>query len=540
MPSVVFRRRLAVVAPTLIAGAGGYVAAANLFMAGCSLYALNEFDGALFQLQVLYAARGLSPYADYGFLYPPGPAFVLGWLLRIDSSEALNAVTWGAVAAVVAVNAGLAGTAAGGRVGGWAARGACLLVSAWMAPTWASSGSEPLTPHLMLTAHLLVAQALQAKPVVRAARGATLAVAFVLTMLRWDRMPLIVATGVLAWAVAGLAWYVSGRRPPDLGRLLENLFQLIVAQIVGTMLGALAILGVGAALADVDAVVDFVFRLPYVIRSYRTLPLPHPTGLADQSIALYLAVAAVAVLIGVAALAAVRQRRRSGEIPVGHVRAAIVATLPLASLPYALNRPDPIHVAPLFYLTLVALSWIAADARRGAVSAHHRWLAGALAAALAIWAVNVDPGARHRTRIDLASCGTQQRLLERDLEQCRSLVPEAARSIFVGRTSYARYRINFASLYFTDLDLTPASRYISDEPGLQNECEYGARVVGDLRAAPRPMVALLDSTPQIVEANRTRDMGSCGRIEQYLADTAFDAVGSCRFATQAFEVRVYR
>ena len=49
----------------------------------------NLFDGSIFLLQIIYAARGLKPYVDYGFVYPPGPAWLFGQILHLRDIQTL-------------------------------------------------------------------------------------------------------------------------------------------------------------------------------------------------------------------------------------------------------------------------------------------------------------------------------------------------------------------------------------------------------------------------------------------------------------------
>ena len=50
---------------------------------------MNYFDQSLRLLQVVYAARGLTPYLDYGVIYPPGYAWFYGKLLRLQEPESV-------------------------------------------------------------------------------------------------------------------------------------------------------------------------------------------------------------------------------------------------------------------------------------------------------------------------------------------------------------------------------------------------------------------------------------------------------------------
>jgi hypothetical protein len=49
------------------------------------------FDYPLRLVEVVYAARGLAPYADFGFLYPLGLVWFYGKLLRLQDPGVINA-----------------------------------------------------------------------------------------------------------------------------------------------------------------------------------------------------------------------------------------------------------------------------------------------------------------------------------------------------------------------------------------------------------------------------------------------------------------
>src|SRR5262245_40009098 len=64
------------------------------YVAACGTFSANFFDGSLFLLQSIYAAKGLIPYREFGFVYPPGTALVLGKLFSLSEPESVTMATW--------------------------------------------------------------------------------------------------------------------------------------------------------------------------------------------------------------------------------------------------------------------------------------------------------------------------------------------------------------------------------------------------------------------------------------------------------------
>jgi hypothetical protein len=130
--------------------------------------------------------------------------------------------------------------------------------------------------------------------------------------------------------------------------------------------------------------------------------------------------------------------------------------------------------------------------------------------------------------------------LYEQIQDCTNLVANTfAKSIVVGRKQYDRFIFNNAALYFTRPDLNLATKYMSDEPGLQNSCVYGQKIAEELGGVQKPMLALLEEGEQIMEANATKTMKSCGKIEHFFSSHAYKTVGNCKSFGNTYEIRVY-
>jgi hypothetical protein len=235
--------------------------------------------------------------------------------------------------------------------------------------------------------------------------------------------------------------------------------------------------------------------------------------------------AAVVVLVLVGLQATGRNRALVGGWSLSALaRAGVLVSLCLALLPYAMGRADSDHFLPLSLMAMVGL--MAGLALRPG--------AGVRALLLVVLAVNATPALTGLISL-AAVAGIQQpdRQLERlhlATEACTRLFPPEARSLFVGQASYDRFLINSPAFYLMRPDLQPASPLLSDEPGVQNSCELGSRVADDLAQAPRPLVLVLDATAQGTEANLSRTMQNCGRVEAAVAAMRAQALGGCQVA----------
>ena len=496
---------------------------------GLGAFHPNQFDGALFLLQVMYAARGLKPYVDYGFLYPPGPALLFGQVLHLrDVAQVLMAVAVFNAAGVIACVAILMKLARRTMIVGGAAL-VCLGAAVPMACM--SLGADPCPITLSCLCFLLLMMAIESRS--RWVCLALAAAALVSTLWRWERalaILLVFAVGAAGTCLTAAAGVARNRR-----RRLMLAGQRVLWPLLAGLVGVGAGLGIMAAIAVPSrswaAEKEFVFALPLVILSYRRLPILLLGSKLIQPVAAGLALLLLAAAVVVAHGRSIMAWRSTGR----SAKAFALLAGPLALLPYSVNRADPVHFLPLTAMLLVSL--LAAAAMYG--SATSRWLitatlgivlapsAGLLAKQAVLQQVPINGG------VFTAD-------LKRLTTECSSLIPTDSQSLFVGQKSYKGYVTNIPLLYVAKPDLRPATRFISDEPGVQNTCRYGSRVASELQRAPRPMAVVLDESPWSLEPNLSAKMASCGRIESELASELPAPLGTCTIGARSFEIGVIR
>ncbi len=483
-------------APALAIAAAFALCLAAHAAAALGAHTPNFFDGALFLLQPLYAAQGLTPYRDYAFLYPPGAALLFGEWLGLSTPEAVRAVHWSLVLALALAQAAL--FARQSR----AAAALSLLLSAAIALFWGEMGVEALTPHL---AALLLLVLLQPAPPVRLAGIAALAAAAML--FRWDR-PL--ATGLVLAALA-FAWPRALAAPA-------------LAVLAGCALGAAAILLHAWHHSAVAQAWEAIVAIPFATLPFRRLPIPWTANPLAYEFQFLAAPAALALL----AIAAWRHRAAPPAQPTPPAYRVLLPVLPLALLPYATGRADAPHALPLSLLAATA-----------AIAALAAWPARRLAAAALLLAILPLAPQALRIATTLGPPGHADRTAAGWTAGCTPLFPAEARALLVGQASYASYLTNIPLFHLARPDLRPAGRFLSDEPGLQSACRWGADIATHLAAAPRPLLALLDTAPQPAEPNATATMQSCGAIETALAAMPHRVLGHCPFAGRKLELRQY-
>jgi hypothetical protein len=91
------------------------------------------------------------------------------------------------------------------------------------------------------------------------------------------------------------------------------------------------------------------------------------------------------------------------------------------------------------------------------------------------------------------------------------------KSIFVGNEDYSNFVINFPILYLRNVNLLPATQYISDEPGIQNLCNIQAKMIQELRISLKPTIVFLNKS-KIIDKGNSNYFSSCGLLENFFKD----------------------
>tara|TARA_B110001469_G_scaffold126651_1_gene144898 strand:- start:2881 stop:4332 length:1452 start_codon:yes stop_codon:yes gene_type:complete len=114
-------------------------------------------------------------------------------------------------------------------------------------------------------------------------------------------------------------------------------------------------------------------------------------------------------------------------------------------------------------------------------------------------------------------------------------IKNAYKSIFVGNSQYDNFNINYPYLYLQNLNLKPATKFISDEPGIQNDCARAEEIIRDIDAAPKPTIFYLNKTI-LKDKNNTNQYQNCGLLEKYFS-TKTKVIGYCEVNQSEIEVR---
>lgn len=121
------------------------------------------------------------------------------------------------------------------------------------------------------------------------------------------------------------------------------------------------------------------------------------------------------------------------------------------------------------------------------------------------------------------------------IDSCSRFPTEGYKSIFVGNNDYANFVINFPTLYLKNIKLKPATKYISDEPGMQNNCGVQREMIVDFIKAKKPTIFFFNKT-QMVDKNNNNSWTSCGLLEDYF-DHNTQSIGECYLSNYKLDVR---
>lgn len=511
---------------------GGMAAAMLCLLASSGILPINTNDGSNFLLQALYAGQGLEPYKDYGFVYPPGIALLFGKFLGLTQGGMFLRTVWLAGFLLIAINMFLVTTLntkpfrffISGLMG--------LVSSLFVTILFYTHGTEPFTTLLLLTLLLLSVQNLSSPS--RQRLVAIFLCGFCITLIRWDRAIAVAGIDFAATLLlGGLAWKKASRSP--LPRNMMNVTLSLCAGIIAAM-GFMALYALGTN--SWDETVWFLFGVPQHIMPYRGLPLPS-FNIFDPSALFYTSLAATAVLSG-AGFSMFKSAKPAR--PTAFAECLFLIAAPIAMLPYALGRSDYAHFMPVAGMAAGALLI-------GSVLWSGIKIRIILLAMLVISFVPLTDSIRDLSpwltaRNSKGFLWLQESSFKKNMEittqECTHLIPPEARSLFVGRSSYAHFIDSPMILYAAVPALRPATLYIAEDPGIQNACDYGARIAQQLDRAPRPMVAFLSTSPQWREPNATETMTSCNRIEKYLADSSPAPLGTCRIGPDLMKAVIYR
>lgn len=507
------------ISPNMIAGLLLLFSGSLFFLKWISLfvsnYTGNEFDIALRLISHAYASQGLLPYKDFGVVYPPGLFALMGILFPTSTLVVRNAI-FALIYLVIMWGIALQYQALIGSKKNSNLPLTLFLFIVTILTSW-SYGREIFSVPLILLVIATSVASLAKKTMPRFPHWIIFFSAAASVWFRWDWMLFLV---MIFCFIFGLLYVAK-----SLSSTYTKLFSSLVGgYLFGTLLLVLFLITHGIFHDGYR----FVVEIPtVVIREYRSLPFPHFQHPGDISASFAVS---IATFVGFSLMIARRFHTKTKN-PQESVIFVILLLAPFTFLPYALGRADWEHAIPFLVSLGICIGLYAAHTRTYVLpflltcllavpTAYHLWQIQPLDKNIMIGRLETD------IREHLAECA----------EVTKNTQPN---SVFVGRTSYDRFIINVASLYLLFPHVQPATRYISDEPGLQNTCAVGQEIVQDLVSAPKPMLTFLATQPEGPEPNKTTTMQSCGTIESYIHTRKYEPIGACTAYGRMYDIRLY-
>jgi hypothetical protein len=194
----------------------------------------------------------------------------------------------------------------------------------------------------------------------------------------------------------------------------------------------------------------------------------------------------------------------------------------LVMLPYCIKRPDMAHLVPFYISSLFLLFFLLGTMKNS-------WLEKFKST------INTS----YATFFSILYIGSQSlnvtHYLQKPLHDTCSDFKGDFKTVFVGNEDYSNFVVNAPVIYLKNLNIKPASRFISEDPGVQNSCFFGQSIVSDLQNAEKPTIFFINKT-LIQEKYSSNKFESCGLIEKYVHDMTIK-IGSCNVGKFEFDVR---
>ncbi|HKY74202.1 MAG TPA: hypothetical protein VJ246_02745 [Patescibacteria group bacterium] len=482
----------------------------NVLRFGLSSFTIGQFDEPLRILTHRYVTQGLELYKDVGVVYPPGPAWLIGWAIPFYSMFQRNLIfTTGTTVLLLFIILQIKQVL---RCVWTDVRLSFFLLIAVLYLTFVPG--EPFSWTLLALLSVVYVKYIFKNSAIDVPQ--LFMIGFAIPFFRWDHALLffiVQAVGIISLLLISIVRDEKDLRP-------DRASQVLAPAFIGYVVGIITIAAAFFFNGSVKEAYEFIIHIPSnVIMEYRKLPLPHITAPRILNAMLYISLAVWTMVSLVSCKA--RQHR-------GHL--FLILLLPFSYVPYATGRADWMHAVPLLMTVALVVLFLSSLLESKKVYILCFSILLLPITRLLIPSNNSFSIVPNKTQIEM----------DVELQDCKQVSRKIdPRSIFVGRESYQRFIVNTVALYLLKPTARPATRYISDEPGIQNDCEYGARIVTDLRHAPKPMLAFIELGEQKVEQNKTQYMQSCGVVESYLHQSTFVPVGSCTAFDQKYDVRVY-
>ena len=122
-----------------------------------------------------------------------------------------------------------------------------------------------------------------------------------------------------------------------------------------------------------------------------------------------------------------------------------------------------------------------------------------------------------------------------DINENTCKFDDTYKSIFVGNDSKSNNAINHPYIYLINSHIKPATRYITDEPGYQNNPNVCKTIISDLEKAQKPLLLIM-STNNTHNFSSSELFSYCENLNSYIESTK--VFGKCTIDKNNYKLRV--
>ena len=464
------------------------LAIANLFAFIFIEPHLQLFDSALFKLQLIYPTQGWVPYKDFVFIYPFGPSLVSLFIDKL-SFGAFNLITfiWPLhfLLQLVLVNQIR-------KI--YFNRNIHVIFSILVIETLVTAklGGEPFSTLLTFIVCLEYFSTYQTKQIT----WKTLIYSILLCFVRWDRLVFCICTLFLYRVFC---------------QIKRVDFEIIhTTKLILISLSAVFFLIFSIFIYENENfynAMQYIFIDPFIIAKLRSLPFTWENNFLSIINTYYLIIL-IYLILGYFIIKEKFDNHKTFFYFLG-----------LSLFIPSLSRSDVGHFLP-FYVSSLFLIY----SLPGFISSFYLKNKNLILYLNGIFCISV---------LLIFSLLTNKNQIK---NTCNSFNKKNEyQSIFVGNSQYDNFNINYPYLYLENLNLKPATKYISDEPGIQNTCARAKEIMRDLDAAPKPTIFYLNKTI-LKDKNNINQYQNCGLLEKYFF-TKTKIIGYCEVNQSEIEVR---
>lgn len=490
----------------------------NLVLIIIGNYDVGFFDGMLKVLSMNYTMHGLTPYLDFGVVYPPGLFILIGKVLPFNNIVEAGFYI-GFIYLILNLLSFLFIYEVDYRNYDYLSIGLFLLFNSVMLRMFSFAGA---VPHFLM----LLIFASSCYYLKHLTEKGVLLIIFLTMMIgvwfRWDWTLIYVLISLGSLFVNLVINFVLKKKNE---KLLDNGL-LIISLIGGYFSGIVSLYAYLLRIGAEERAFMFAVEIPLMLtRTYRDITTPWLSLPTSPNSMFYIN---FIFIFGMA----FGYWKWKKEVDFQKSMVMLLCIFyPMTYFTYVMGRSDWWHFLVMWYA--VGMVWL----MLGQISQHYQKHIGIIL----IMFLPVIGLIWNKVYYFNPRAGIADKIIDDQIKNCKDASYGInAKSIFVGRTNYDSYLFNSPGLYMIFADLPPATSFITEEPGVQSSCKYGGMVAEELAGAEKPMMAFLDKSQHKPDNKYTKEMRSCDKIENFLENQKHEVVGECKIYGFSYEIRLYQ